>query len=89
MNALCAPLSVSVPCVTMWPSLRRSAGANERSLLTHKLVQRLGADHSPSINTWWQNILMGALVLISVGLQTDAIKLRLPKAAKHTAEVNK
>ena len=31
-------------CVTMWPSLRRSAGANERSLLTHKLVQRLGAD---------------------------------------------
>ena len=44
MNALCAPLSVSVPCVTMWPSLRRSAGANERSLLTHKLVQRLGAD---------------------------------------------
>ena len=46
-------------------------------------------NYSPSINTWWQNILMGALVLISVGLQTDAIKLRLPKAAKHTAEVNK
>ncbi|NLD35091.1 MAG: ABC transporter permease [Clostridiales bacterium] len=41
-------------------------------------------NYSPSINTWWQNILMGALVLISVGLQTDAIKLRLPKASKPT-----
>lgn len=44
MNALRAPLSASASCVTMWPSLRRSAGANERSLLTHWLVQRLGAD---------------------------------------------
>ena len=39
-------------------------------------------NYSPSINTWWQNILMGALVLISVGLQTDAIKLRLRKPAR-------
>jgi ribose/xylose/arabinose/galactoside ABC-type transport system permease subunit len=41
-------------------------------------------NYSPSINTWWQNILMGALVLISVGLQTDAIKLR---HSKHTARI--
>ena len=27
----------------MWPSLRRSASADERSSLTHKLVQRLRA----------------------------------------------
>lgn len=40
-------------------------------------------NYSASINTWWQNILMGALVLISVGLQTDAIKLRMPKRMKH------
>lgn len=39
-------------------------------------------NYSPNINTWWQNILMGALVLISVGLQTDAIKLRVPKLSK-------
>lgn len=46
-------------------------------------------NYSPSINTWWQNILMGALVLLSVGMQTDAVKLRLPKTVKHKAEAAK
>ena len=45
MNALRAPLSASPACVTMWPSRRRNACADERSLLTYWLVQRLGADH--------------------------------------------
>ena len=43
LKRLVADLSLD-NCVTMWPSLRRNAGANERSLLTHWLVQRLGAD---------------------------------------------
>ncbi len=33
-------------------------------------------NYSPQLNTWWQNILMGALVMVSVALQTDAIRLR-------------
>ena len=41
----------------MWPSLRRSAGANERSLLTHKLVQRLGADHpKQGLEDWYEAV---------------------------------
>ena len=44
MNVLRAPLSASVSCVMMQSSLRRNPGARERSLLTHMLVQRLGAD---------------------------------------------
>ncbi len=43
LKRLVADLSLD-NCVTMWPSLRRNAGANERSLLTHWLVQRLRAD---------------------------------------------
>ncbi len=30
-------------------------------------------NYSANINTWWQNILMGVLVMVSVGMQTDVI----------------
>jgi ribose/xylose/arabinose/galactoside ABC-type transport system permease subunit len=33
-------------------------------------------NYSANINTWWQNILMGVLVMISVGMQTDVIAQR-------------
>lgn len=32
-------------------------------------------NYSPSINTWWQNVVMGLLVLISVGLQSEVFKV--------------
>ena len=42
-----AMIAFSIPLIGEFSrSLRRSTGANERSLLTHKLVQRLGADQS-------------------------------------------
>jgi len=32
-------------------------------------------NYSPSINTWWQNVVMGLLLLISVGLQSEVFKV--------------
>lgn len=39
-------------------------------------------NYSASINTWWQNILMGVLVMISVGMQTDVISNRLKRVRR-------
>jgi len=36
-------------------------------------------NYSTNINTWWQNILMGVLVMISVGMQTDVISQRITR----------
>ena len=35
-----------------------------------------------NLNSWWQNIIMGILVLISIGVQSDVLKIR--KGKKHT-----
>ena len=41
---LLATLSATASCVTMWPNSRKNSCADERSLLTLQLVQRLRAD---------------------------------------------
>ena len=33
-------------------------------------------NYAGNLNTWWQNVVMGILVLISIGLQSDVIKIR-------------
>ena len=31
-------------------------------------------NYAPNVNTWWQNVVMGVLVLISIGLQSEVFK---------------
>lgn len=33
-------------------------------------------NYAGSLNSWWQNIIMGLLVLISIGVQSDVLKLK-------------
>ncbi|MBQ8963821.1 MAG: ABC transporter permease [Clostridia bacterium] len=33
-------------------------------------------NYAPNVNTWWQNVVMGLLVLLSVGLQSEVFKSR-------------
>ncbi|MHC1773364.1 MAG: ABC transporter permease [Flexilinea sp.] len=39
-------------------------------------------NYAPGINTWWQNILMGVLVMLSVALQSDNLKIKFRKRKK-------
>ena len=38
-----------------------------------------------SLNSWWQNIVMGILILISIGLQSDVLREMLPFKKKVAA----
>ena len=33
-------------------------------------------NYAPNVNTWWQNVVMGLLVLLSVGMQSEVFKSR-------------
>ncbi len=39
-------------------------------------------NYAPGINTWWQNILMGSLVMISVAMQSENLKFKFKRRKK-------
>lgn len=43
-------------------------------------------NYAGNLNSWWQNIIMGLLVLISIGVQSEVIKIGKGKKHVHEAE---
>lgn len=43
-------------------------------------------NYAGNLNSWWQNIIMGLLVLISIGVQSDVLKIKRGKKHIHKAE---
>lgn len=41
-------------------------------------------NYAGSLNSWWQNIVMGVLILISIGVQSDVFKMKAKTVKKET-----
>lgn len=45
-------------------------------------------NYAGNISSWWQNVIMGILVLVSIGLQSDMIKVRRNRGKEGKADVS-